>query len=469
MGNGTRLFNSLVRNYVFFALTIGATIAILLVVWFYQMLAHLGDASSDQRLHASELVRQEYAAIPSAEVESRGGWIEVLDEELRVVYVKGERQESRSGYTESEFRALFYDRPDTPYFTSLAPMTMEDRKTFHLLVRVPRETVALAYTKANSPESLTVFWRLLGQTALGFLLLFGVNVYLYSRWTAAKITNPLRSIADGIKQIAEGRYHQRLQFAANYELTQIQDHFNQMAESLERAKEENKTLEASKQRMLVDIAHDLKTPITTIQGYVEALQLGLITDEAQRKRTLDLIHTKARRVVALIDDLFELSKLESPDYPFATKSQDLAELMRAIAAEYYDAFEAQRFRFCFEIPDQVVLVPFNEKLLHRALSNILSNALKHNPAGTEVSLRLAKAEHEVQIEISDDGVGIPARLREKVFEAFVRGDESRMSDGGTGLGLTICKHIVELHGGRIHLDTSGGMTSFRIAIPNPKL
>lgn len=140
--------------------------------------------------------------------------------------------------------------------------------------------------------------------------------------------------------------------------------------------------------MLVHISHNLKTPITTIQGYANALQLGMIEDEAKKQRTINLIHDKTKLVAELIDDVFELSKLESPDYPIVKEASDFAEFVREMAVEYYDLFEERRFVFECDIPAQDVIVLINGKLLYRAVSNLLANALKYNTPGTQVRLML---------------------------------------------------------------------------------
>lgn len=322
-----------------------------------------------------------------------------------------------------------------------------------------------AMSDGDSDQHERVFYRIAVQTLLLFLALFAVTVYTFGRWTASRLTTPLSSIADGIRNIARGQYHKRLNFKASYELAQIQDDFNDMAERLERMEREKRELEESKQRMLIDISHDLKTPMTTIRGYIEAMEVGLIVTEERKRQILHLISDKAKLVSELIDGIFELSKLDSPDYPFTVVSSDIAEFTREIAAEYYEVFEEKKFDFQYDIPHGEIMVPFNATWLYRAVSNILSNALKYNPPGTTVQLKLLNAGKGVEIHVSDDGVGIPEAIKEKVFEAFVRGDQARKSDGGTGLGLAIAKQVVEKHGGKITLTTNG-KTKFVLFLPN---
>lgn len=305
---------------------------------------------------------------------------------------------------------------------------------------------------------ITLDWLLL------FILLFGLNVWGYSLWMAGRITKPLEKIADGVQQMAEGRYQQRLDFEAGYEFGVIQRHFNEMAANLERTEEENRRLESGRQQMLVDISHDLKTPITTIQGYAKALQLGLVDNEEQKDRYLRLIYNKAVLVSDLIEDIFSLSTLESPEYPLSATSGDLAELIREIAAEYYDQFEDKGFNLELNIPSGEVPVRCDFKLMRRAVSNLVSNALQHNSSGTKVSISVEETSDKAIVHIIDDGAGIPDALKEMVFEPFVRGDVSRRSDGGTGLGLAIAKKTAELHGGGLELDNRGGLTAFQLVL-----
>ncbi|MGC6588151.1 HAMP domain-containing sensor histidine kinase [Paenibacillus sp. Dod16] len=317
----------------------------------------------------------------------------------------------------------------------------------------------------DSDQHEKVFYGMALKTLLLFLALFAITVYVFGRWTASRLTTPLRSIADGIRSIARGHYHERLHFRASYELAQIQDDFNDMAARLERMEREKRELAESKQRMLIDISHDLKTPMTTIQGYIEAMGLGLVNSEERRQKILRLISDKASLMSELIDGIFELSKLDSPDYPFAVEASDITEFTREIAAEYYEVFDEQKFHFHYDIPDSEIIVPFNTTWLNRAVSNILSNAIQYNPPGTAVELKLAATGKGVEIHITDDGIGIPDVLKEKVFDAFVRGDQARKSDGGTGLGLAIAKQVIEKHGGNIRLITNGH-TKFILFLPN---
>ncbi|RCX16687.1 signal transduction histidine kinase [Fontibacillus phaseoli] len=313
------------------------------------------------------------------------------------------------------------------------------------------------------PESATI------EITLGWLLLalalFVLNVWIYSLWTAKRITTPLEQIAAAIQDMSRGQYQRRLGDQAGFEFSLIQQQFNEMAEKLETATAENLRLENSKQRMLVNLSHDLKTPITTIQGYAKALQLGIVENEEERSKYLELIYNKSILVTSLIEDIFSLSKLDSPDYPLEKTSGDLAELIRELAAETYEQFTDKGLPLNLRLPRRKVTFTFDGKLMRRTISNLLTNALLYNPPGTEVIIQLSETDHEVWLDVIDNGVGIPDELKEVIFDPFVRGDASRRSDGGTGLGLAIAKTTVELHGGRLTLDNSPGNTAFQIVLP----
>ncbi|WP_198015871.1 HAMP domain-containing sensor histidine kinase [Paenibacillus sp. HW567] len=299
---------------------------------------------------------------------------------------------------------------------------------------------------------------------LPLLLLFGLNVLFYSLWTSRKITKPLGQIAEGIREMQQGRFQKRLNIKASDEFVQVQQYFNDMAESLQRTEAENHRLQMSKDRMLVDLSHDLKTPITTIQGYAKALQLGYADNEDKREKYLQLIYTKSQFVTALIDDIFQMSKLDSPDFPVNMEPGDIAELLREATADYYEQFEDKQFVLNVEIPSDEVRVPHDAVLMRRALSNLLSNALRYNPKGTEVAIRLEQKKDSVRIAIIDNGVGISDELKAVIFEPFVRGDSSRQGDGGTGLGLAIARKMMQRQGGELVLDNRANRTAFELVL-----
>ncbi|PFN86255.1 two-component sensor histidine kinase [Bacillus thuringiensis] len=454
----------LIKNYVIFALAIGFTVIILFIFLMYQTEKQLGELNN---LKASEVVRENFKTINSESIESIesfGGWVEILNENLQVIYTKGEKKDKLLSYSQREFTTLFFDNDQLPYYSSVATFVTKKGETLYCLVKVPKKAIKYEYTFSDKNEEYVyVFYKILLTTIVLFFVFFSMNVYIFSRQIARKITRPLDKLATGFEEIASGKYDKRLNYETYFELMQIQHSFNVMSEKLDKIEKEKKRLEETKQKMLVDLSHDLRTPITTVQGYIEALQLGIITEKSER--TLNVIYNKIRIIAVLTEDIFELSKLEHSDYPFEVHPTDVSEFIRELLVEYYDLFQAKRLILQYQIPSKEVIAPINNRLLYRAISNIISNALQYNTAGTTVFVSLIEDESKVYINIIDNGIGIPEDMKQSIFDAFVRVDDSRENNGGSGLGLTIAKHIVEKHGGKISLESAKKRTIFCISLP----
>ncbi|EOO05801.1 HAMP domain-containing histidine kinase [Bacillus cereus] len=458
-----RVLYILIKNYVIFALAIGFTVIILFIFLMYQTEKQLGELNN---LKASEVVRENFKTINSESIESFGGWVEILNENLQVIYTKGEKKDKLLSYSQREFTTLFFDNDQLPYYSSVATFVTKKGETLYCLVKVPKKAIKYEYTFSDKNEEYVyVFYKILLTTIVLFFVFFSMNVYIFSRQIARKITRPLDKLATGFEEIASGKYDKRLNYETYFELMQIQHSFNVMSEKLDKIEKEKKRLEETKQKMLVDLSHDLRTPITTVQGYVEALQLGIITEKGERERTLNVIYNKIRIIAVLTEDIFELSKLEHSDYPFEVHPTDVSEFIRELLVEYYDLFQAKRLILEYQIPSKEVIAPINNRLLYRAISNIISNALQYNTAGTTVFVSLIEDESKVYINIIDNGIGIPEDMKQSIFDAFVRVDDSRENNGGSGLGLTIAKHIVEKHGGKISLESAKKRTIFCISLP----
>ena len=210
--------------------------------------------------------------------------------------------------------------------------------------------------------------------------------------------------------------------------------------------------ERARNLMLSDIAHDLRTPITTIAGYSKALKDGLITSEEKREEYLEAIENKAARMSDLITLLFEYVRLDSDNFSLKKEKADLAELLRENAALLYADVEEKGMEFEIDIPEQPYEIELDKLQVSRVITNLINNALKHNETGTVITLKMEKTPKEMQIFVSDNGNMIPPMIAEHIFEPFVMADASRESKSGSGLGLSIAKKIVEMHGWSIQLN-----------------
>lgn len=228
-----------------------------------------------------------------------------------------------------------------------------------------------------------------------------------------------------------------------------------VAEEVERKARQEEELreqyERARNLMLSDIAHDLRTPITTIAGYAKALNDGLVTSDEKRTEYLEAIENKAERMSDLITLLFDYVRLDSEKFSLRMEKMDVTELLRENAALLYADAEEKQMEFEIEIPETPLLLDVDKLQFSRVVTNLINNALKHNEANTTITLELKEEKNRIQIIVKDNGKMIAPLIAEHIFEPFVVADASRESKGGSGLGLSIAKKIVEMHGWTLEL------------------
>lgn len=233
-----------------------------------------------------------------------------------------------------------------------------------------------------------------------------------------------------------------------------------MNELLEEEKEQQQAFERRRNLLLSDIAHDIKTPITTICGYSRALAEGMVAEE-KKQSYLDVICQKSLRMDELLNLLFEYVKLESDGFTLHKERGDLAELLRETTALLYTDFEDKGITVVTEISEEDAAFEMDALQLGRAITNLLTNALRYGREGGKVLVRL----EDYEITVADDGDPIDPSFAEHIFDPFTRQDRARTSEGGSGLGLGIAKKIVEMHGGSLVLNqsfTEGYTKAFQI-------
>jgi two-component system phosphate regulon sensor histidine kinase PhoR len=219
-----------------------------------------------------------------------------------------------------------------------------------------------------------------------------------------------------------------------------------------------------------NVSHELKTPLTAILGYVETLLEGAIDDKKNRVQFLEKISAQAQRLHALIADVLQLSAIESGAYLEAVEAVDLSEVAQQAVELLKAKREARGIQVLQEIPAGRMALTPKEGIFH-VVENLLDNAIKYSPAKSKVFIRSRILEDgRVELSVEDEGPGIPAEARGRIFERFFRVDASRSREaGGTGLGLSIVKHLVDRMEGEIHLISEVGKGStFRIILPAPQ-
>ncbi|WP_263792409.1 sensor histidine kinase [Salinibacter sp.] len=305
----------------------------------------------------------------------------------------------------------------------------------------------------------TALWGL----GLIVLVTAGVGLLLFRR-----LTKRLRAMQDVVADFEAGAFGRRVDVASNDEIGRLGTCFNRMADNLEETMEELRQADRMRRELVANVSHDLRSPIASIQGYLETVSMkdgDLPPEERQRYVTTALRNTK--RLNTLVNELFELSKLETKQIEPTIESFSIVDLVQDVVMQYEPQAEAQGIDLRAEMPERHVRVEADIGLLERALSNLIDNALHYTPDGGDVRVRLDNASAEVCVEVSDTGPGIPEDDLPHIFERFYRVDKSRDRDkGGAGLGLAIAKTILELHGRTLEVEsTVGEGTVFRFRLP----
>ena len=222
-------------------------------------------------------------------------------------------------------------------------------------------------------------------------------------------------------------------------------------ELMEEEKEQRLAYDRERNLLLSDIAHDIKTPITTLCSYSKALSDDLVQGE-KRQEYLDAIYNKSMRMNELITFLFEYVKMDSAGFELHREECDLGEILRECTASVYTDFEDRNITLTVEIPEIPAPYSLDKIQIMRAVTNLLTNAARYGTEGGKTLVRLA----ENIITVADDGLQIDEELAEHIFEPFSRGDKARSTGGGSGLGLSISSKIINMHGGELKLDRNYG-------------
>ncbi len=204
------------------------------------------------------------------------------------------------------------------------------------------------------------------------------------------------------------------------------DTFNEMETKLEVSEREQRLLQDQKRKMVADLSHDLKTPITVIQGYVNAIQDGLIPQEEQQ-RYLAVIMQKTQMLSELINQFSDYAKMDHPDYHPDLQEADLCEYMREYVAGRYEELRMAGYELDIDIPSKPIKVLLDQGQLKRVFENVISNTMKYAGSGTTIYISLKKDEEKVMIEIGDDGTGIPDEIRAHIFDPFETGKDASPS------------------------------------------
>jgi histidine kinase len=270
---------------------------------------------------------------------------------------------------------------------------------------------------------------------------------LVSVLLSRSVIGPLRAMIAASQQIAEGNYKERLRVSSSDELGQLAAHFNQMAERLDQ-------VESRRRRLIGDVSHELRTPLTAIKGSMEGLMDGILPATEQ---TFRHIHAEADRLNRLVDDLQEVSRVEAGAYLLDLRPVEIMAVVQAVAKRLAPQLESKRLLLDLDLPAHLPPLFADEDRVVQVLTNLVVNAIEHTPVAGRITLAATPVRKDVYISVQDTGIGIPPEHLLHIFDRFYRVDKSRSrrAGGGSGIGLTIAKYLVEAMGGRIWAESAG--------------
>lgn len=275
---------------------------------------------------------------------------------------------------------------------------------------------------------------------------------LASFFISRQVVIPIQQMMKLSHRIAEGEYEERLKIPGRLqsdqvdELDQLALSFNQMAEKLEKT-------ENMRRQLIGDVTHELRTPLTAVKGYLEGLMDGVLTAETD---TYQQIHTEINRLQRLVNDLQELSQVESGAFKLEFSSISPASIIETIQRNFEHQFEEKNLQFDLEIEPDLPLITVDKDRIIQILTNLIGNALQYTPGGGKVSIKIYREKANLLFSVTDTGIGISAEQLPNIFNRFYRTDKSRARvSGGSGIGLTIAKALVKAHQGRIWAESNG--------------
>lgn len=307
----------------------------------------------------------------------------------------------------------------------------------------------------------------------GYIILFAIlaviiGIFLFM-WYFLLLTKKfsiyLKEIVSGIQEISLGNFEVNIPVKSNDEFSLIADSINHMAHEIDTLIQGERKNEESKQQLITSVAHDLRTPLTSIIGYLHILKHSETLEPEQRSKYIEIVYSKSKRLENLIEDLFKFTKYSSDDMKLHLAKIDLVKFMEQMLDEFYPSFQDNDLQLEYECPVEQVNVMADGNLLARAIGNLISNAIKYGKDGKVIRIGLHKFEDKVLVSVLNFGDVIPKEDLERIFERFYRVENSRSEEtGGSGLGLAIAQSIIKSHGGEIQVSSDFNGTLFQVIL-----
>lgn len=275
----------------------------------------------------------------------------------------------------------------------------------------------------------------------------------------------LNHIIEGLIIISQGNYEYRIQGVYSDDMKEVVNNIHMMVDHTIESIAEERRMEDSKDELISNVSHDLRTPLTSILGYLGLIETGQYKSEEEAKKYVGIAYKKAKQMQSLVNDLFEYSQVSQGGQALNKVDFDLVQLMEQLVAEFEWQAEQAEMAIDFHSQQDKIMMKADPEKLVRVFTNIIANALKYGADGNQIKIEMAIHKLHVYIRISNNGQPIPHHSLNHIFERFYQDEKSRSDESGSGLGLAISKSIVDQHGGHISAYVTEGWTHFVMTLP----
>lgn len=382
-----------------------------------------------------------YKAVSSDELKKNNASIEVVDEYQNVLEYSGDEINIKQNYSKEEFFKLL-NKPSREFDIKYKKISGDNGEEYTVIYKQKISVEQMDQMRTNTLIYDAAFLMGSFATVVVFMLLFARSVYKPIKEGYILIQNNISKTPLDQTPVDTDDVHLK-------ETKEVLVSYNNMLDEMDKIRKEKQEALSQSNRLISNLSHDLKSPVTILKGYSDILmQQGLSRDEEMKY--LASINETANHLGELVNILFEQVKFQYSDYSLNLIKVDLNEFLRSICANYYSIFEKEGFEMEIDIPEEPYFMDIDIVHMKRTFNNILENCLSHNVTPVPVCISAAIENGHYTIRFKDDGIGVSDENKEKIFEPFFQEDISR-NKRHSGLGLSIAKQVIERHGGTIRL------------------
>lgn len=424
--------NQLLKNYVAIFL-ITTLISILVIVCLFGINSLGSKDNIYNQLTAAKLMQNDYRKINTSVIEAVGGGLQVVNSKYKVVHSMGSNLFNSDQISVKEFTDFLMS---TGASKDIITVEYNEQEQFWLIVSLPiqvRITAAVHWNSDSPMQGNTT--QMLGFIGLGYLLILMISTIIYARITATGFIKPLEQLSYAVEKVQNGDYSARVKVGGNQEFSQLEQAFNHMAEEIQLQTSLKEQSENNRKNLILDISHDLKNPLTSIMGYAELELKEQVNGRIEHLEFASIIYENSIRANELVQDLFELSRMESPEFRLDVRADDFAEYLREEMIHMLPELEAAGLVPDFVIEPEEIIIEFDHKRMNRVFSNLLYNAIAYQEKGSKFQVVLEKVSDGAKLSFINNG------------------QSSTLNPAGSGLGILIVRKIITAHGGTLQLNT----------------